>query len=157
MLRNLYKKISLVLILLTFLSVSCKKTNNNTKPAIYSDKLKMYVVNYIPVGGTYIDSFAVTYDSQDRISSLISSYNSYIYTYGTDNFSLTSQYIYQYAYHEIFFLNNESLVDSTIQDYAGSDSVSEKYIYNDGVLASKKSYSITNGMALFQTQENYTY
>lgn len=127
--------------------------NATTKVKTYAE----YVVSAsTPL--TLADSFDLIYDSKDRVTTLNSLINSgkFIYTYNTNNtYTMDIFAGNTLSIHMLFLLNNNALVDSTIQSNSTGDTTTEKYIYNlNKQLVAKK--EIFQSM-LSPTAINYSY
>ena len=137
------KLIILLSILIAFSSLftSCQKeiadnitgsdSTVNNNPALVKTYSEEVVFNDYPEANTK-DSFKLTYDSQDRLTSLASVDNSglkFVYQYGINSFTLDQTSNDDSPLHEILYLNSNQLVDSTFQ-YNEGDTTTEKYVYN---------------------------
>jgi len=133
------KYFSLVIVALSILIfLSCKKEKVNASNG-HSDKVKSYKETLTSLAGTTSETYNFEYDSQDRITAIISAAtpdNKYDFNYNPDSsftmdaFSGGTLYL-----HENFYLKN-SLLDSTFQFDNTLDTLSEKYIYNSSNLLS---------------------
>ncbi len=131
-----------VFILFSSLFTSCQKeiedtiigsdSTINTNPALVKTYSVQVVSPDLPDLNTK-DSFKLSYDSQDRLISLVSvdsvSGFKMIYKYSSNSFTLDQTSNDDSPVHEIFYLNSNSFVDSTLQ-YNEGDTTTEKYIYN---------------------------
>lgn len=126
---------------------------NNNKVKSYTEELTF------PGGGSTTTTLNINYDSNDRISSLVSSTSpgdKFVFTYiSNDQYSMDLYTSGEVDLHEEFFLNH-SLVDSTIQ-YSDGDSMSEKYHYNAAnQLIKLVEYELYGGVYLSNVT-NFTY
>lgn len=136
---------------------SCKK-NDSVSTAVVPNKLKLYIEDNSQNPNNTIDTFAVTYDADNRITSLVSPVQKEIFTYSSSSFT-TDLYINSaLSIHEILFLNSQLYVDSTFQYNNTSDTTTEKYIYNGKLITSMTTYdySSING-SQFDTHDDYVY
>lgn len=99
----------------------------NTLPKTYTEDVTSSVL------GNSTTTFNLTYDDNNRILSVIDSKtpgNKQLYQYNTDTYTMDLYVNNQLSIHEIFYINAQSLVDSTLQYNDTNDSTTEKYIYN---------------------------
>jgi len=102
----------------------------------------------------YSNTYDISYDANNRIVSMISRSNAgdkFIYKYNSNNTYTMDLYNSNVvSIHQLVFINNNSLIDSTMQQNNTMDSSSEKYIYNSTKqLIQIKQYSGTlNGYEL---------
>ncbi len=137
------KLITLLSVLIIFfcLFTSCQKeidntvtvtdSTVNTNPTLVKTYGEETVFNDYPEFNTK-DSVKITYDSQNRQVSLISLDTSgfkMMYQYGSNSFTLDQTSNDNSPLHEIFYLNSNTLLDSTLQ-YNEGDTTTEKYVYN---------------------------
>ncbi len=146
-----------------FLFCSCKKDNgpSNTNgaflPKTYTEEVRSDVI------GNSITTYNLTYDADGRLLSLISTDQppvlKFIYQYSTNNSFTLDLYNYDNLnIHEIFWLNNASMVDSTFQFNDTNDSTTEKYIYNsNNQLTEEKTYDYFTSGAILSNVTDYTY
>ena len=124
-----------------------------------SNKLRTYIEDASQTSSHSIDTFNVTYDNTNRITGLVSSQGSFLYSYlsnstaGLDIYSGGALII-----HEEAFLNGLSLLDSTIQFNNTNDTTTEKYFYTGTMLTKQVTYdySTVSGTSIFST-DTYTY
>lgn len=101
----------------------------------------------------------MTYDANNRLTGLLSTILSDVYTYGSGKSFTLDLYTYEiFSIHEIFYINNSSLVDSTLQFDNTNDTTTEGYLYNNGQLTRKSTYNYrqTTGSQIYM-QEDFTY
>ncbi len=155
---NLQKLALTALSLFFLVFYSCKKNNSNPASG-NSYKIKLYIEDASRTALNEIDSFSLTYDNQNRITSLYNSKLKTIYTYGSGNSFTTDLYTYgNWNIHEIFFLNSSSVVDSTYQYNNTGDTTTEGYSFNSNRFIQKRSYIYsTTGGSQIETQDDYTY
>ena len=107
-------------------------------------------------------TFNLAYDANDRIISLTSTTSAgdrFVYQYSNGGYTLDIYNSNQVAIHEVFYLNNNSFVDSTFAYNNTSDSFTERYLYNSAkqvTIIRQYDYSIATGSVL-NNVENYTY
>jgi hypothetical protein len=142
-----------------FLFTACKKSNSNNGTVIDSKyKLKTYIEDGTQSSLGIVDSFAVTYDANNRITGLTSLPVSTLYTYSSNSFTVDVLENGQPSIHEIDYLNSSSLVDSSFQYNNTNDSTTEKYIYNGSQLVTQKEYSYSKVTgSQIEGQDDYTY
>lgn len=156
-----------VLVILLF--SSCQKeitsdlvSSDSTSITTNSSKVKTYS-EYIGSASSQpvlFDSFNLTYDSKDRLTSLVSIINpgKFIYAYNANNTYTMDMYVGNtLSIHALFFLNNFSLVDSSIQSNGTPDTTTEKYTYNSSKqLVTKKEFFYNSNIADVTTY-NFSY
>ncbi|MBS1666991.1 MAG: hypothetical protein JST58_06415 [Bacteroidetes bacterium] len=122
-------------------------------------KLKMYIEDARNSSLNSIDTQYLAYDANNRITAMTSTQGKEVYTYTSNNqFTLDLYLGTTLSIHELFFINSNSLVDSTRQDDQVGDTSTEGYLYNGKQLSRKTMYNYTaaNGSQIY-TQEDYTY
>ncbi len=148
---------------------SCQKeltidlpSSGSTPTATNSLKVKTYS-EYVGSNSSQqvlSDSFNLTYDSKDRLTSAISIIHpgKFTYTYNTNNTYTMDLYVGNtLSIHELFLLNSFSLVDSSIQVNETRDTTTEKYIYNSNKqLVTRKMFFYSSGTPHITTY-NYSY
>ncbi len=126
---------------------------------------KTYSVDVIEANGIHdVQKFDLTYDTNGRILSLISTTSialKIIYKYNSDKTYTTDEYeANALSIHKVFYLNNISLVDSTVQyDITLKDTITEKYLYNlNKQLVTLKDYTYTKARgSVLQGTFSFTY
>ncbi|GGB06502.1 hypothetical protein [Puia dinghuensis] len=139
-----------------YLLVSCKK-NNGANSSGNANKLKMYIEDAKTSNSHVTDSFNVTYDNDNRITSLASPALKFVYTYSSKSFTLDLFENNQLSIHEIFYINSASYVDSTFQFDNTNDTTTEKYIYTGSLLTRDTTYSYSSAGTSIDTRDDYTY
>ncbi len=153
----------LSLIAIVFIFNSCQKGITGGDPVIpISNKIKTYTEDVTSGGSHNVVTFNVAYDANDRIISLISAASPgdrFEFQYSNANYTLDIYGSNQLTIHEVFFLNGNSMVDSTFQYNDTNDSLTEKYIYNASrQLITLKSYEYSKATgSVLDNVENYTY
>ncbi len=153
----------LLIITIVFTSNSCQKGITGDDPALpASNKIKTYTEDVTSGGTRNVVTFNVGYDANDRIISLISAAtpgDRFEFKYSNGNYTLDIYGSNQLTIHEVFFLNSNSMVDSTFQYNDTNDSLTEKYIYNASrQLTMVKSYEYSKAIgSVLDNVENYTY
>lgn len=138
------------------LFASCKK-NNGSNSSGNTNKLKTYIED-VQTGFSHItDTFAITYDNNNRIISVAAPNLRFAYTYSDKSFTLDLYENNQLSIHEIAYLNSIPYVDSTFQFDNTSDTTTEGYIYSGNQLTRETTYSYSNGVATIDTRDDYTY
>lgn len=149
-------KYLLVAIIAISLFDSCKK-NNGTTSSGASDKLKMYIEDATTSGLHQVDSFTVSYDGDNRITSVASPALTFNYAYSSKSFTLDQLDYGQLSIHEIFYINSSSYVDSTFQFDNTSDTTTEGYTYNGGLLTRLMTYNYSSSGSTIYSEDDYTY
>ncbi|HEY5462757.1 MAG TPA: hypothetical protein VIJ95_05825 [Hanamia sp.] len=158
------KKFASLLAVITsvILFSSCSK-DQNPQPANNANKLKSYteVVNSTSIGNS-TTTFTFGYDNSDRIISITTSLSSgdkFLFTYPSANtFSMDIYVSGSVSIHEDFFLNSNSLMDSTYQYNDTQDTTTEKYFYNSGnQLIKMNEYDYYAPNSVLSNVTNYTY
>lgn len=149
----------LIFALATFFLFSCKKNNgtNSTGPGGSSVKLKMYIETLEYAGSQVADSFTVTYDNSNRITSLASPDLRFEYAYSATSFTLDLFESGVLSIHEIAYINSASYVDSTFQFNNTSDTTTEGYSYSGKQLVHLVTYSYSSSGSEIETVDDYTY
>ncbi len=142
--------------LAVFLLVSCKK-NSGTNSSGNANKLKTYIETDQVNGTTQSDTFAISYDNDNRITGLVSPNLKEIYTYESKRYTLDLYVNGALSIHENFFINGSSLVDSTLQYNNTNDTTTEEYVYNGTSLTTLFTYSYINNIASIDSRDDYTY
>jgi len=155
--RLVNSRILLVFSFIFCFLASCKK-NSDKGPSGASNKLKMYIEDARATPYNSIDTFSLTYDNNNRITSLFSKTLKFTYAYTSNTgYSMDLYETGQLSIHEIGFIQGNGYVDSTFQYNNTNDSTTEKYIYNGNVLTSKITYSYSKLNTTVDNRENYTY
>jgi YD repeat-containing protein len=124
--------------LFIFIFPSCKK-EKQAAITTHSDRVKTYTETLTSSSATTSETYNFEYDSQDRITAIISASSpdkKFVFNYNPDSsftmdaFSGGTLYL-----HEIFYFKN-SLLDSTYQYDNTLDTIAEKYKYNSSNLLS---------------------
>jgi hypothetical protein len=141
-----------------FLVFACKK-NSGTTSSGSTDKLRLYIedLQLAGSGSEEIDSFNVTYDNQNRITSLASPDLRFLYTYSSQSFTLDLYENNALSIHEIAYINSASYVDSTFQYNDTNDTTTEGYAYNGAKLIRLTSYVYSSSGTMVETRDDYTY
>jgi len=135
---------------------SCKK-NSGTDSSGTPDKLKMYIENATTGGLNQVDSFAVSYDGNNRITSLASPALTFNYAYSNNSFTLDLYNFTQLSIHEIAYINSSSFVDSTFQFDNTSDTTTEGYTYAGGLLTRMMTYNYSSAGSTIYSEDDYTF
>jgi hypothetical protein len=137
---------------------SCKKSD--TTQSAFSKNVKTYIVDETNAAGRRVDSFTVYYDATDRILKALSPDSSIFFRYLSGNtFSKQVKSDSITTLIELFYVNANNGVDSSLRYTIDGDSIKQKFEYNDQQqLTSMKTYHFTNaqGLMLLRTNE-YTY
>lgn len=123
--------------------------NNNTDPATNAtaDRVKTYrETRTSPTLGNWDILSTLSYDSKGRLISMISDQTpqfKMIYSYPANNkVAMEMMRGQDLLIHEDFYLNSNSLIDSTFQYNDTQDSTTEKYIYSpNGQISRIREYS----------------
>jgi hypothetical protein len=146
--------------LLTLL-FSCKKNDvaiQNTS----TSKIKTYIEMVTTPSSNTSDTFNVTYDASNRVTSVISTRSGlkFLYQYNSNpGYTLDIINGTQLSIRFFGFINNNSLLDSTFQFNDTNDSTTQKCIYNAAkqlIQFRTYDYSLPNGAVLFR-KNDYTY
>jgi hypothetical protein len=134
---------SLSILLLGMINASCKKESTGNA----SRKLKTYTEDISAMGvGHIVETFNITYDDQDRITSLVSTTkpgHRLEYKYSSkDQFTFDRIEDDKVTLHCTYYINmGLSLIDSVYQYNNRRDTLSFKYLYNeDKQLIREKEY-----------------
>jgi hypothetical protein len=155
---------NLFYILIVFIFASCQKEFSNNDPGTSQSilKVKTYTED-ITSGGTHSAiTFNLAYDASNRLTSMISAASSgdkFVFQYSNSSYTMDLYNSNVVSIHEVFFVNSNQFVDSTVQYDDGQDTMTEKYIYNSALqLTTLKEYDYSQltGAVLFNV-ENYTY
>ncbi len=130
-------------------------TSNNSNPAL----VKYYTEDLYAISTPnqqVKDSFGLTYDNKGRLLSMneLDSTDGlqFVYQYNNSNSFTLDQYEGgALQLHEIFYLNNSSFLDSTLQHDTEGDTTTEKYIYNASkqlIRLNRYDYSTLDGSSL---------
>lgn len=127
---------------------SCQKEIYSDSDESLSLRVKTYTEDLAtPGSGNDVNTYNLSYDSQDRIISLASvdpAGVKFLYQYNSDKtYTLDVYSSNDVTIHAIYFINNVLLVDSSLQ-YNLYDTTTEKYVYNSlKQLTVKKIYEYT--------------
>ncbi|HTI94747.1 MAG TPA: hypothetical protein VL727_29350 [Puia sp.] len=136
---------------------SCKK-NSSTDLSGNTLKLKTYIEDVqLPSSPHLTDTFAVTYDNSNRITSLASANLKFLYTYSDKSFTLDLYQNNQLSIHELLYINSIPYLDSTFQFNNTNDSTTEKYVYNGKLLTHKTTYTYSKNGTTVNFRNDYTY
>jgi YD repeat-containing protein len=144
------------------LFTACKK--NNDEPSTGSGSLpKTYTEDVRSTGFNSLTTYNLTYDGNNRITSMTSipepAIVKFVYKYSSNN-SLTMD-LYNsnvLSIHEILWLNTSGTLDSTFQFDDTSDTTTEKYVYNSGKqLLHIKDYNYSATESELDHTISYTY
>jgi len=102
-------------------------------------------------------TFNLAYDNNDREISMTSAVNSgdrFEFQYSTGSFIMDLYNHNVLNIHEVFYITNNSFIDSSFQYNDTQDSMTEKYIYNSAkqlITLKEYEYSTATGAVLFNT------
>jgi len=134
-------KSAFVLFIAAITFSSCEKefnymiTPSGSPSNSMSSKVKAYTEDVASSSGHSVTTFNLSYDTKDRITSLISATlpgDKFVYQYTNNSFSVDIYNSNQLSIHSVYFINSLSLVDSSIQYNDTKDTMTEKYLYNSG-------------------------
>jgi YD repeat-containing protein len=139
------KTIAISLVALFVVSASCKKDSDAGGDLNSAQKLRTYTKDILAIGGRTVETYNINYDAEGRLTSLVSvSRPGYRmeYTYhNNDRFTYEEIDGDKVIIHKTYFLNSNSLVDSTYQYNHLNDTISFKYLYDeDKRLVMQKEY-----------------
>jgi len=126
---------------------ACKK-NDSVSPNA-ANLPKTYTEDITSSGiGNSKTTYNLSYDGNGRLTSLVSASapgNKFVYKYNTNSTYTMDLFISNFlSIHENFFINSNSLVDSTFQYDDTQDTTTEKYFYNgSGQLVQLNEYDYT--------------
>jgi len=129
---TLFAVVAMVIVALS----SCQKeTNSNNPLPAQSLKIKTYTEDVTSgVFGNSVTTYNLSYDGNNRLVSLVDAANSgnkFVYAYpSSSKYTLDIFTSNIFELHVDYFLNGQSLIDSSIQYNNTSDTSTEKYIYN---------------------------
>jgi len=137
----------LYIFLLIVISAACKKESaGNNAP----QKLKSYTEEITVLGGGHtVETFNISYDAQDRITSVVSTTkpgHRLVYQYSNENqFTFDKYEDNKVTLHNTYYINGSlSLIDSTYQYNIQRDTSSVKYMYDsDKKLVKQKQYILS--------------
>lgn len=141
--KNIFTLIALSSIIIFSSCQKDKQPDANTN----LNKVKIYTENITsPGNGTIAATFNIGYDGNNRITSVTQTDapgNKFLFTYTSGTkYSMDLYESGSISVHEDFFLNSNSLPDSTFQYNDTQDSTTEKYLYNsNGQLVTLKEYN----------------
>jgi hypothetical protein len=128
---------SAIMLLTMLILTSCQKEldpQSSPPPPTGSSKIKTYTEDLTYGGQQSVETYNLNYDSQDRLTSMVSVTNpgnKFLYSYGPSNVFHMDLYDDNIlSIHEDFYLNSASMTDSTFQYNNTGDSSTEKYLYN---------------------------
>ena len=141
------------------LFAACKKNDDGSGSNGGFLRLSSYIEETHIGTNTQKDTFAVTYDNQGRLTSLVSPALKFQYAYnGNTSFTLDLFENGALSIHEISFINAGLHVDSTFQYNNTHDTTTEKYVYNGALATTKTTYDYTHaGGAVVDFRDTYTY
>lgn len=137
-------------------------TTTPNKPAL--SKVKTYTEDYTSASsGHVVTTFNVTYDANDRTTSLISATapgDKFVYQYNSNNtFTMDLYNSNVLSIHVLYYLNSYSLIDSTFSYNNTYDTSTNKYLYNSAKQLTKikeYDYRVSTGSVLYNTTD-YVY
>jgi hypothetical protein len=140
---------------------SCKKDNGASslagmRPKTYTENIKSVNI------GNSITTYDLTYDGNGRVISFASESPGGIktlYQYNSNNTYTLDLYEGNILdIHELFFINSQSLVDSTFQYNTTNDTTTEKYHYNQaGQLLTMYEYDYSTSGTTLSNTSTYSY
>lgn len=138
---------------------SCKKSD--PAPSSGLAKVKTYIEDATNSPLHISDTFNVSYDANDRIQSLISTFSGgkFLYSYNGSSYTLDIMNANHLIIRETSFINSNSLVDSTFQYNDTNDSSTLRLIYNSNKQVIQQrwyEYSLISGAQLWK-KEDFTY
>ncbi|OQP38682.1 hypothetical protein A4H97_18360 [Niastella yeongjuensis] len=123
--------------LLIIAASACKKDSAGDNASL---RIISYTEDITAIGGRTVETYSVEYDAQNRITSVAST-NKHgartVYQYSAENSFTCDKYTDAVLlYHSVYFINNQSLIDSTWgREYKEapykSDTISGKFYYNE--------------------------
>ncbi len=155
------KSFSLIILALSILILSsCKKEKVSSSNG-HVDKVKSYTETLTSTAGTTSETYNFEYDSQDRITAIISGATpgkKFVFNYNPDSSFTMDAFSGGILYlHENFYLKN-SLLDSTFRFDNILDTISEKYVYNSrNLLSVRDEYAYYYSLPILSRITVYTY
>jgi len=113
-------------------------------------------------GDHYSGTFNLTYDTDGRIISMLSTASAgdrFVYKYNSDNtYTMDLFNANVLSIHGVFYINSINRVDSSMQYNDTQDTTTGKFIYDvAGFLTQQKEYEISEGVTTLINTTNYTY
>jgi hypothetical protein len=149
--------------LMAVTALSCSKEESVNNGSNSKNRIKTYTeaVN-IPGVFQYSETFNLFYDDKNRVTRMQSTTRpdtKFEYTYSSDHFVMEIIVSGQMSIHNTFYLNGNSLVDSSVQYDNNHDTTVTKYVYNNNKqLIQQRIYTYTTIMgASLDEMINYTY
>lgn len=143
---------------------SCQKETSQDQGSGPANRVKTYTETIISASaGNSTNTFNISYDNSGRIISMISATSpgdKLLYSFPSANkFTMDMYGAGALLIHEDFYLNTNSLIDSTFQFNNEEDTTTEKYFYdNDGRLIQLKEYEFTKAAgSVLSNTITYTY
>ena len=142
---------------------SCQKGINETDPVTQaSNKVKTYTEDVTSLSGHNVITLNVAYDASDRIVSLTSAASAgdrFVFLYSNGGYTMDLYNSNQLSIHEIFYLNSNSLVDSSFQYNDTNDSMTEGYYYDaSNRLVEKREYEYSTATgAVYDGSTQFAY
>lgn len=145
--------------------VSCQKEVDETlpEPLPPTNKIKTYTEDITSAtSGHIVESFNLTYDAQNRLIGVASASQAgtrFQFGYpSATKFTIDLFNANELIIHEDAFLNDQQLVDSSMQYNNEGDTSTEKYIYNAAKqLMTMLEYDVTSGTTELWNTTNYQY
>ena len=156
-------RIFILTVILATIFISCQKGGSSidTTPAKPKYKVKTYTEDLTYSGTHTVVTYTLTYNPNDLISKMESNIpgSKFVYNYLSDKqFTVDLYNSNIIEIHELFFLNNNSLVDSIVQKN-GTDTSTTKFIYNSNnqLVTQKEYYYSHSGGSSLSNSMSYTY
>jgi hypothetical protein len=152
----------LCIIFIALIFSSCRKESSTINSGTPASKVKTYTEDVTSWGVHSVITFNLIYDANDRLISMISATSSgdrFEFQYSNGTYTTDLYNSNTLSIHELFFINSNSLLDSTFQYNDTDDSMTEKYLYNSAkqlITLKEYDYSLVTGSELFNT-EDYVY
>jgi hypothetical protein len=125
-------------------------------------RVKTYTEDVTSPQGQFVSTYNLSYDTQGRLSNLVSSSGAdrYVYTYDLNNTFILDIFSNNVlSVHQLSYLNSYKLVDSTVQyNITTGDTTTEKYIYDaNKLLVQYKEYDVINKRSELTSTTSYQY
>jgi hypothetical protein len=155
-------------IIICLVLASCQKELASTDPSTpgnptpATSKVKTYTEDVSVSGSHTVNTYNLSYDASDRLTAVVSASSpgdKFVFQYSNGSFTMDLYNSNVVAIHEVFFVNSNSLVDSTFQYNDTNDSSTEKYEYNTSKQLTKVTeydYSLVTG-SIVDNVTNYLY
>lgn len=141
-----------------------KEPANDLPPETHSLKLKTYTEDFRSATlGNFYNTYKFTYDGNNRMTSMVDTANAgnkFVFAYpSSSKYTMDIFGDNMFVIHADYFMNSQSLLDSSFQYNNTGDTMTEKYVYNPARQLTQLyeyDYSKVTGSDLWNTT-TYTY